>query len=368
MSFQFKPAKRENVPLLIGLAGYTGSGKTYSALELAKGLSGGKPFVVIDTENGRASHYANEFSFETADLRAPFTPERYADAIQAAEKAGYGVVVVDSMSHEYAGDGGILDMHESELQRMAGDDWKKREAMTFSAWVKPKQQHKRMVSRLLQVRAHVILCFRAEEKIEIGKDAKGKTEIRPKRTLTGGSLDGWIPITEKTLPYEMTASFLLSPSSPGVPRPIKLPEQLKAFFPTGKPISVQAGAALAAWAAGASQDPASAAPDGGLAAGAGTSSAGEPVASTASAGDVSQADQDEPASPAVPLASEQQRHLIFARARECGVEEAGLRAIFDVVTGQTSSAGIPAAMVDTILTEIGEPKPSAFPIPESAQA
>jgi hypothetical protein len=249
MSYEFRPAKRENVPLLVGLAGYTGSGKTYSALLLAKGLAGGKPFAVIDTENGRASHYADDFDFETTDLRAPFRPEIYADAIQAAEKAGYPVVVVDSMSHEYAGDGGLLDWHESELQRMAGDDYKRREALTFAAWVKPKMEHKRMVSRLLQVGAHVILCFRAEEKIEIVRK-DGKTVVQPKRTLTGGSLDGWIPITEKTLPYEMTLNFLLSPSAPGVPRPIKLQEQHRAFFPEGKPITEEMGVQLAEWAAG----------------------------------------------------------------------------------------------------------------------
>jgi hypothetical protein len=252
MSYEFRPAKRENVPLLIGLAGYTGSGKTYSALLLAKGLAGSKPFAVIDTENGRASHYADDFSFESTDLRAPFRPQSYADAIQAADKAGYPVVVVDSMSHEYSGDGGILDWHESELSRMAGDDYKKREAMTFAAWVKPKQAHKRMVSQLLQVRAHVILCFRAEEKIEIVKK-DGKTVVQPKRTLAGGSLDGWIPITEKTLPYEMTVSFLLSPSSPGVPRPIKLQEQHKPMVPLDKPISEQTGELLGKWAAGSKQ-------------------------------------------------------------------------------------------------------------------
>jgi hypothetical protein len=259
---EFRPAKRENVPLLIGLAGYTGSGKTFSAMTLAQGLAGGQRFAVLDTENGRASHYADRFEFDTTDLRAPFTPDRYAEAIAAADEAGYPVIVVDSTSHEWAGDGGCLDMHEDELTRMADDDWKKRESLTFTAWVKPKRMHKRMVTSLLQVKAHVILCFRAEEKIEIARNAQGKVEVRPKRTLRGGSLDGWIPITEKTLPYEMTVSFLLTPDLPGVPKPIKLEEDHRQLVPLDQPLSAETGVALAEWAAGgATTKPAENAPD-----------------------------------------------------------------------------------------------------------
>ena len=72
----FKPAERKNVSLLVGLAGGTGSGKTMSAFRLAKGICGDKRFAVVDTENGRASHYADMFDFDVAELRAPFRPER----------------------------------------------------------------------------------------------------------------------------------------------------------------------------------------------------------------------------------------------------------------------------------------------------
>lgn len=241
-SFSFRPARRENVPLLVGLAGGTGSGKTFSAMLLAKGLAGGKRFAVIDTENGRARHYADEFEFDSADLRAPFRPERYAEAIEAADKAGYPVIVVDSMSHEHAGDGGLLDWHESEMQRLGN-----RDSVKFTAWIAPKLAHKAMVTRLLQVNAHVILCFRAEEKIEIVK-VGGKVEVRPKQSLVG--LDGWVPISEKTLPYELTASFLLTADHPGIPRPIKLQAQHRAFIPLDKPIGLEAGQRLAEWASG----------------------------------------------------------------------------------------------------------------------
>lgn len=248
MAFTFRPAKREAVGLLIGLAGASGSGKTFSALRLAKGLAGSKPFCLIDTEAGRAKHYADQFAFDHGDLHAPFSPAAYAEAITAADAAGYPVIVVDSASHEHAGEGGILDMQEAELQRMAGDDWKKREAVKMASWVKPKSEHKRMVQKLLQVRAHLILCFRAEAKIEMVRGEGGKMVVQPKQTLT--SLDGWIPICEKSLPFELTASFLLLPDAPGIPRAIKLQEQHRAFFPTGKHVTEAAGVALAQWAAG----------------------------------------------------------------------------------------------------------------------
>lgn len=247
MSFSFERATRTNVSLLVGLAGGTGSGKTYSGMRLAKGMSMGKPFAVIDTETGRARHYADQFEFDVGELRPPFTPDRYREAIVAADEAGYGVILVDSASHEWAGEGGILDWQEEELDRMAGDDWKKREACRMASWIKPKASHKKMTSRLLQVRAHLILCFRAEPKIEMVRE-DGKWVIQPKHTLTG--LDGWIPICEKNLPFEMTASFLLHAERPGIPRPIKLQEQHLPFFPLGEPITEESGRRLAEWAAG----------------------------------------------------------------------------------------------------------------------
>lgn len=248
MTFSFRPAVRENVGLLIGLAGGTGSGKTFSAMRLAAGIAGDKPFAVIDTEAGRAKHYADRFKFDHGDLKAPFSPNAYADAIKAADLAGYPVIVVDSFSHEHAGEGGLLDWQEQELTRMAGDDWKKRESCKMASWIKPKTSHKAMVNRLLQVRAHLILCFRAEEKVEMQRGDDGKMKIVPKVTRTGK--DGWVPICEKNLPFEMTCSFLLTSDRPGFPQPIKLEEQHKALFPLDQPISEQTGTGIAAWARG----------------------------------------------------------------------------------------------------------------------
>jgi len=243
MSFSFRPAKRENVSLLIGLAGASGSGKTYTAMRLASGISGDKPFAVIDTEAGRAKHYADQFRFDHGDMSPPFSPSAYADAIKAADDAHYPVIVVDSFSHEHAGVGGILDMQEAEFARMGS-----KEAVKMASWIKPKGEHRKMVARLLQIRAHLILCFRAEEKIEMIR-VDGKMEVRKKQSAIG--LDGWQPICEKNLPYELTASFLLMAAHPGVPLPIKLQEQHRALFPLDKPITEESGRKLAQWASGA---------------------------------------------------------------------------------------------------------------------
>ncbi len=248
MSFEFRPAVRSDVSLLLSLAGGTGSGKTFSSLRIAKGLAEGKRFAVLDSENGRASYYADKFAFDVVDLRAPFRPDTYGGAIKAADDAKYPVIVVDSFSHSYAGEGGILDWSDEELDKMAGSDWKKREACKMASWIKPKQSMKKLVQQLLQVRAHIIFCLRAEPKIEMVRGENGKMEIRAKQSLTG--LDGWIPICDKNFPFEMTASFLLMADAPGVPKPIKLMEQHRSIFPAGQPITEECGVKLLAWAKG----------------------------------------------------------------------------------------------------------------------
>jgi len=262
--YTFRPGVRENVGLWINLVGGTGSGKTFTAMRLATGIAAGKPFAVLDTENRRALHYADQFHFDHAELRPPFRPDNYADAIVAADAAGYPVIVVDSGSHCWAGDGGMLDWQDEELDEMVkraasrGDkrpEWQIREAGKMSGWIKPKKSHKAMVQKLLQVKAHLILCLRAEEKIEMVKDAQGKLQVQKKQSLTGK--DGWIPICDKNLPFEATCSFLLLASAPGIPHPIKLQEQHKALFPLDKPITEESGQRLAQWAQGAANVPAS---------------------------------------------------------------------------------------------------------------
>jgi hypothetical protein len=219
-----------------------------SLLRLATGFAEGQPFAVIDTEARRALHYADQFKFDHTDFAPPFSPERYLETIVAAEAAGYPVIVVDSFTHEWAGEGGCCEMQEAELDRMGGDDLRKREQVKIAAWVKPKIAHRRLVSKLLQLRAHVLFGLRAEPKIEMLR-VDGKMVVQPKRVM--GWLSEWIPVTEKSFMFEMTASFVLSPDYPGVPIPMKLQEQHKAFFPLDQPISEVSGQGLAEWAKGA---------------------------------------------------------------------------------------------------------------------
>lgn len=253
MTFQFRPAVRKDTPLLIALAGASGSGKTWSGLALAQGLvNGGKGIAVIDSEAGRATHYSNEFRFDHLDLEPPFEPARYLAAVQAAEKAGYDVIIVDSATHVYSGPGGIIEMHDADLDRMAGDPgapgyWQRREACNMRAWVRPKTEHKKMVAGFLQIRSHLVFCFRAEEKVKMVKVWKNNKEV------TEIVDDGWKPICEKSTPYEMTLSVMLTPDAPGIPQPIKMPGQLAHAFPQGRHITADSGRALKEWAHGGAQ-------------------------------------------------------------------------------------------------------------------
>jgi len=240
MTYHFKKAVREQTSVLVALAGPSGSGKTFSAIRFAKGLTAGR-IAVIDTEAGRALHYADTFDFDHVEIKPPFSPESYTAAIEAAEAAGYEAIIVDSMSHEWAGEGGCQDLHDEAVERMSGGDARKAERVNVGAWREPKMAHKRMISRLLQCRSHLIFCLRAEEKIKMQKDQAGKMQIVPV---------GFQPICEKNFMYEMTVSFLMLAEHPGIPQPIKLQEQHKPFFDLSKPLDEESGKRLAAWAGG----------------------------------------------------------------------------------------------------------------------
>lgn len=248
-AFLFKPAVRENTPMVMALAGASGSGKTFTALELAMGLAGEGKVAVIDTEGRRALHYADLrdqhtgemlFRFDHCELRPPFSPERFLAAMNSAEHAGYRVIVIDSFSDEHEGEGGLIDM------AVAG-----RSENTAANWAKPKAQHKLIVRWLRQTRCHVLFCLRAEERVRLEK----VFDERKNREVTAVVPIGWWPIAEKRFMYDMTASFLLDPSKPGIPQPIKLQEQHRRFFPDGQRVTRESGRNLAAWAAGGAVTP-----------------------------------------------------------------------------------------------------------------
>ncbi|WP_082528582.1 AAA family ATPase [Methylobacterium sp. Leaf466] len=280
VTFAFAPAVRDRVGLLIGLAGPTGSGKTLSALKIGRGLAGGddSKIAFVDTEGGRGKHYApapgekpseTVFGFQHCDLRPPFTPEAYRDTIAAADAAGFEVILVDSFSHVWDGDGGLQEMHdvivdESVVKSRAAAEekgWRFDEAVTrdkasIGAWKEPKTRHKRLVSRLLQCRAHLVICMRADEKMRMETvEEEGRNGKNFKKTVITAAKDlplaeRWVPIVEKRFPYELTTSFVLAPTNPGVPIPIKLQDQHRAAVPLDRRIDESVGRALATWAKG----------------------------------------------------------------------------------------------------------------------
>lgn len=230
--FEFRKAKREGVGLFVGVAGGTGSGKTYSALRIAKGIAGDKRIAAVDTEGRRMSHYATDFDFDVTDMIAPFRPERFADAAKDAEGKDYGVLVIDSFSHEWAGDGGVLEWHDE----LKGDDEKK----NMSAWIKPKMAHKSMISSFLQRRIPIVFCMRAEEKTGVGPGGKPVAK-------------GWTPIGDPRFMFELTTMITLSNEKPGrvsYDLSRKIQRQHLHLFPDGELIAEEAGQQLAAWARG----------------------------------------------------------------------------------------------------------------------
>ena len=143
-------------PLMFSLTGPSSSGKTWSALELAKGVQrvrGGK-IGMIDTESGRALPYKAWFSFEHMRFDPPHGPDDYRAAIDAMVATGCKIIVIDSLSHEHDGEGGVLDQIEAYLDEKAGTDWKKREKLNFAAQVRPKPTGRQASIRCTTEPAH----------------------------------------------------------------------------------------------------------------------------------------------------------------------------------------------------------------------
>lgn len=252
--FEDKPAVREQVPLLIGLMGCSGSGKTYSALRLATGIQQvtGGDIYVIDTEARRALHYADSFKFRHLEFGAPFGSLDYLAALKHCYAKGGRTIIVDSMSHEHEGIGGYLLTQDAEVERMAGNDYAKRERVKFAAWIKPVALRRQMINGILQLNANFIFCFRAKEK------TKPVTGEKPLEL-------GFMPIAGEEFVYEMTANCLLMPKAGGVPcwtadhvgekLMMKMPEQFKSLLQKSQPLSEDIGRAMAEWAKGGKVTP-----------------------------------------------------------------------------------------------------------------
>jgi DNA polymerase III delta prime subunit len=225
---------RQGVKALTLFYGPSGSGKTYSAIQFTRGLVGPNGRIAfLDTEAGRGSHYAHLTGYDIMDLAPPFTPARYLEAIEAAEDAGYDALIIDSISHGWEGEGGVLEQAE-RIELNSG-------RAGLHCWAKPKAQHKKLINRLLRSRLHLIFCARAREKPKQVKDSRGKTEIVS---------EGFEPIVEKNFPFEMLLSVGFSDTAPGVPDfalKKKIPGELAGAFPQGSHVGLRAGEFVSTW-------------------------------------------------------------------------------------------------------------------------
>lgn len=232
----FTKAQRKNTHILLSILGMSGSGKTYSAILIARGLVGpqGK-IAMLDTETGRGLIYANMAGgYDHAELTPPYSPERYIEAIKQAEAVGYDALIIDSASAEWESIGGILELADSGTNK----DGK---ALTgLIKWSQPKSRHKRWIQALLNTRLHLILCLRAKEKLV----QKG-SEI-----ISGG----YVSVQDKRFIYEMTIQIFLpndvERDKIGIPRLDKCPEDLLPAFPPGQRITLDTGRRIAEWVAG----------------------------------------------------------------------------------------------------------------------
>jgi hypothetical protein len=176
MAIKFHRAQRKKAKLRLAIAGPAGSGKTYSALLTAFGLGG--PVALIDTERGSGELYAHLGEYDVCTLTAPFTPEKYVEAIRAAESTGYNVIIIDSLSHAWAGPGGVLDIHGYAADK-GGNSW--------SAWRQVTPRHNELVDTMLQSRCHIIATLRSKmehvQTIENGKTVIKKVGMNPSKGM-----------------------------------------------------------------------------------------------------------------------------------------------------------------------------------------
>ncbi|WP_053991929.1 AAA family ATPase [Mangrovimonas sp. TPBH4] len=185
---EIKKAQRQQVKLRLGLSGASGFGKTYSALLLAYGITNDySKIVVIDTENQSASLYAHLGDFNTVCLEPPYSPERYVKAIKLCESAGMEVVIVDSITHEWNGTGGCLEIHE----KLGG---------RFQDWAPVSKRHQAFIDAILQSTCHIITTVRSKIDYSLDVGSNGKTKV-----VKHGTKE----ITREGFEYELTANFEL---------------------------------------------------------------------------------------------------------------------------------------------------------------
>ncbi|MER0170337.1 MAG: AAA family ATPase [Nitrosomonas sp.] len=187
-NIEIRKATRKQAKLRIGLSGPSGSGKTYSALLLARGLaSAWDKILVIDTENGSGELYSDLGEYNIYTLNAPYTPERYIEVITAGEKAGMEVIVIDSVTHEWDGKGGCLEINETLASaKFKGNTW--------AAWSETTPRHQKFIQAIVSSQCHVVTTARTKTDMIQTEDKKIKKV-------------GTKEIQREGFEYELTANF-----------------------------------------------------------------------------------------------------------------------------------------------------------------
>lgn len=183
---KLQQAQRNQVKLRLGLSGASGFGKTYSALLLSYGITNDwSKIAIIDTENNSANLYAHLGSFNVLPLNEPYTPERYINAIKTCEKASMEVIIIDSITHEWQGKGGCLQIHEQLGGR-------------FQDWAKVSPRHQEFIDTILQSTCHIVTTVRSKIDYSMDSTSNGKTRVVK---------HGLKSITREGFEYELTVNF-----------------------------------------------------------------------------------------------------------------------------------------------------------------
>ncbi|WP_124642032.1 AAA family ATPase [Amniculibacterium aquaticum] len=185
---QLRQSERKQVKLRLGLSGASGFGKTKSALLLAYGMTNDwSKIAVIDTENSSASLYSDLGNYNVLDLQAPYSPERYIQAIELCEESNISVIIIDSASHEWNGIGGCLEIHE----KLGG---------RFQDWANVTPRHQAFINKILQSPCHIITTTRRKIDYSLDIGSNGKTQV-----VKHGTKE----ITREGFEYELTVNFEL---------------------------------------------------------------------------------------------------------------------------------------------------------------
>lgn len=249
MNYQAVPATRSEEPLLLGMIGPPGGGKSLSSLRLAKGIQSvrGGDIVLIDTEGGRSRKYNDQIPFKIVEMPPDANSAAFLEAIKAQLPSKPAAIIVDSMSDEHER---YLSWHDEMVPNMGGNEW--------AAWAKPKASRKLLISGILKIKTPLIFTFRAREKTKQNPDPAAK---RNEKIIN----IGWQPVAPLEIVHTLDLTCILPPRADGVPVwksdkigedfIIKLPNYLAPFIEAGSPLNEQMGAAFARWAKGGSAAP-----------------------------------------------------------------------------------------------------------------